>query len=68
MVAAFALVNLLEDLDSFFLSYTALEYPRDAALVELVVDDGVGACSALDLPGGEQIGRASCRERVYVLV
>ena len=35
----------------------ALEYPRDAALVQFVVDDGVGACSAFDLSSGELILR-----------
>ena len=46
-------MNLLENPDSFFLAYAALEHPRDTALVQLVVDDSVGACSALDLSGGE---------------
>ena len=55
MVATFALVNLLEDLDPFFLAYAALEYPRDATLVQFIVDDGVGTCSAFDLSGGELI-------------
>ena len=56
-MAAFSLVNLLEDLNSFFLAYTALEYPSDAALVQFVIDDGVGTCSAFDLPGGELVRR-----------
>ena len=51
------MVNFLENLDPFFLAYATLENPRDAAPVQFVVDDGVGTCSALDLPGDELIRR-----------
>ena len=44
-----------EDCDPFFLAYTALEDARNAALVQFIVVDGVGACSMLDLPGGELV-------------
>ena len=56
-MATFALVNLLEDLYPLFLTYAALVYPRDATLLELVVDDGVGTCSTFDLSGNELVRR-----------
>ena len=60
MVTAFPLVNVSEDFDLLFLAYTALEDARNAVLVQFVVDDGVGACSTLDLPSGELV----CQEFV----
>jgi hypothetical protein len=53
MVAALSLVYLHEELDSFVLIDVALVYARDAALVELIVDDRVSFRSALDLPSQE---------------
>ena len=57
VVTAFALMNLLENLVPLFLTYTALKYARDAALVQLVVDVGLGTCSTFDLPGDEFVRR-----------
>ena len=51
------MVNLLENLDSFFLGHAALEDPRNAALVQFVVDDGVGTRPPFDLPGDELVCR-----------
>ena len=55
MVTAFALMNVLEDFDPFFLAYATLEDARDATLVELVVNDSVRTGSTLDLPSGQFI-------------
>ena len=48
-------MNLLENLDPFFLTHTTLDYARNAVLVQFVIDDGVGTCSTFDLPGGELV-------------
>ena len=56
-MAAFALMDFSENLDPFFLAYVALEYARDTAFVQFVVDDGVGTYSAFDLPGDELVRR-----------
>ena len=60
MMTAFALVNFSENLDPFLLTYAMLEYARNAALVQFVVDNGVGTCSTFDLHGDELV----CREFV----
>ena len=50
-------MNFSEDLDPFFLTYAALEYAGDVALVQLIVDDGVRTFPAFDLPGDELVRR-----------
>ena len=55
MVATLALVDFFEQLSSFSRVDAALVHTRDAALVEVVVDDGVGVGSTLDLPGQDLI-------------
>ena len=49
-MAAFALVDVEEDVDASILLDAALEHAGGAALDELVVDDAVGGRPALHLP------------------
>ena len=55
VVATLALVDLLEESASFLWVDAAHEDAGDAALVELAVDDGVGASPALDLPSHDLV-------------
>ena len=50
MVPALSLVNVEEDVDAAVLLDAALENAGRAAFDELVVDDVVGGCPALNLP------------------
>ena len=49
MVATLALVDFLEQPATFSRVDAALVHARDAGLAELIVDDGVGVGSTLDL-------------------
>ena len=50
MVPALALVNVEEDFDVAILLDAVLEHASGLALDELVIDDAVGGCPALNLP------------------
>ena len=54
-MAAFALVDLLEEDAPLSWLDAALEDAAYAALVQLVVDDGEGLGAALDLPGQDLV-------------
>ena len=51
MVATFALVYISEDLHAFLWFYAALVDAGHTPPCELLIDNGVGACSTLDLSG-----------------
>lgn len=51
MVATFASMNILEDFHALLRLHTTLINAHHALPGELLVDDGVGACSTLDLSG-----------------
>ena len=51
MVATFALMYISEDLHSFLWLYEAFVDASYTMPCELLIDNGVGVCSALDLSG-----------------
>ena len=56
-MAAFSLVDVLEQAESLLPVDAALEDAAHTAFVQFVVDDGVGAGAALDLPAAHLVPR-----------
>ena len=56
-MTALSLMDISEDLFSFFWLDTALKHGGYASLVQLMVDDGEGFGSPLDLSGRDLITR-----------
>ena len=64
-MAALTLMNILEQLQPLVWIDTALENASGAAMDELVVDDGVRARSALNLPGLNFIvGKSAIHQKI----
>ena len=57
VVAAFPLVDVLEQAESLLPADAALEKAAHTAFVQLIVDDGVGTGAALDLPAVHLVPR-----------